>query len=173
MSIRLFKLPADLDNLYTLITAAFQYPENPEWNADADEANGLKTAIQTFKRIWPLFRQINWMSPAMRDALLGYIWEEDGKPVGLVTVSRRGTTDSWMIGNVTVLPEYSRWDLPNKVDTELRQVVIVAPLELIWGKIPQGRVATGAVVEALVVLPERRLPALSLFPGATPAQEAR
>ncbi len=106
MSIRLFKLPEDLDNLYTLITDAFQYPENPEWNADADEVEGLKNAIQTFKRIWPLYRLINWMSPAMRDALLGYIWEEDGKPVGLITVSRRGTTDSWMIGNVAVLPEY-------------------------------------------------------------------
>ncbi len=108
MTIRLFKLPEDLDNLYTLITEAFQYPGNPEWSADADEAEGLKNAIQTFKRIWLLFRLINWMSPAMRDALLGYIWEEDGKPVGLITVSRRGTTDGWMIGNMAVLPEFRR-----------------------------------------------------------------
>src|SRR3990172_3630791 len=48
-------------------------------------------------------------------------------------------------------PKPKYWGLPNKVDTELRQVVIVAPLELIWGKIPQGRVATCAVVEAFDV----------------------
>lgn len=115
MSIRLFKLPEDLDNLYTLITEAFQYPENPKWSADAVETEGLKNAIQTFKRIWPLFRLINWMSPAMRDALLGYIWEEDGKPVGLITVSRRGTTDSWIIGNIAVLPEYRRRGIARKL----------------------------------------------------------
>jgi ribosomal protein S18 acetylase RimI-like enzyme len=146
MSIRLFKLPEDLDNLYTLITDAFQYPENPEWNADADEAEGLKTAIQTFKRIWPLFRLINWMSPAMRDALLGYIWEEDGKPVGLVTVSRRGTTDSWMIGNVAVLPEYRRRGIAHKL--------VQAALEFIRER--------GGNMAALDVIAEN-LPAYKLY----------
>jgi len=146
MSIRLFKLPADLDNLYTLITAAFQYPENPAWNADADEAEGLKTAIQTFKRIWPFFRLINWMSPAMRDALLGYIWEEDGKPVGMITVSRRGTTDSWMMGNVAVLPEYRRRGIAHKL--------VQAALEFIRER--------GGNMAALDVIAEN-LPAYKLY----------
>lgn len=115
MSIRPFKLPEDLDVLYTITLEAFQYPENPDWNADSDEVEGMKNIIQTFKRIWPLYRLIGWMSPAMRDALLGFIWEEEGQAVGLINVSRRGTTDGWLIGNVGVLPSYRRRGIARKL----------------------------------------------------------
>ena len=70
MSIRPLKLPEDLDNLYTLIIEAFQYPENPEWNIDSDEVDGIKDTVKTIKRTWPLYRMINWMTPALLDALL-------------------------------------------------------------------------------------------------------
>lgn len=108
MSIRKLKFPADFDTFYELITRAFQYPENPQWNADQDQIAGLQDTVQTMRRIWPLFRLIRWTSPALRDALLGYIWEEQGHPVGMVSLSRRGSTDSWLIGDLAVLPEYRR-----------------------------------------------------------------
>lgn len=126
MPIRNFNIPEDLDILYDLILSAFHYPDNPEWNADEDETKGLKETIKTFKRIYPLFKLTRWMSPAIRDSLLGFIWEDDDKPVGLVNVSRRGTTDSWIIGNVAVLPKYRRRGIARKL--------IQAALELIKGK---------------------------------------
>jgi ribosomal protein S18 acetylase RimI-like enzyme len=119
MPIRPLKLPDDLENLYNLIIEAFQYPENPEWNIDSDEVDGIKDTVNTLRRIWPLYRMINWTTPALRDALLGYIWEEEGIAVGLVTISRRGSTDSWMVGNVAVLPNFRRRGIA-------RQLVVTA-----------------------------------------------
>ncbi len=108
MSIRKFQLPTDLDILYTLIIDSFHYPENPEWNIDEDEVEGIKDAIITYKRIWPLYRLVRWTSPALRDVMLGFIWEKDDKPIGLVNIARRGNTDTWLVGNVAVLPAYRR-----------------------------------------------------------------
>ena len=141
MPIRPFKLPEDLDHLYKLMAESFQYPENPEWNADADEAEGLKTLIQTFRRIWPFFRWVRWMSPAMQDALLGYVWEEDGKPVGLVNISRRGTTDGWMIGNVAVLPAYRRRGIARQLTLAALDLIrekggTLVVLDVIAGNLP-------------------------------------
>jgi hypothetical protein len=48
------------------------------------------------------------ISPAARDGLHGCVWEEDGQPVGMVNISRDGSTDNWVIGNVAVLPNYRR-----------------------------------------------------------------
>ncbi len=78
MTIRKMSLPADLDNLYDLITQSFQYPEHPEWNAEEDERQGLAETIKTVKRIWPLYRVMRLLSPALKDVLHGYIWEEAG-----------------------------------------------------------------------------------------------
>jgi ribosomal protein S18 acetylase RimI-like enzyme len=108
MPIRKLNLPTDLDNMYHLLIESFQYPDHPEWNAEEDEREGLAATLQTLKRIWPLYRLVNRLSPALRDALHGYIWEEDGRPVGLVSAGRRGVSDTWMVGNVSVLPDYRR-----------------------------------------------------------------
>ena len=108
MAMRKMKLPADLDTLHHLLVESFQYPDHPEWNAEEDERQGLAETIQTLKRIWPLYRVVSLLSPALRDAMHGYIWEEDGQPVGMVSVGRRGVSDTWMVGNVSVLPAYRR-----------------------------------------------------------------
>jgi len=141
MSIRRLKFPEDLDNLYALIIDSFQYPENPEWNIDSDELEGIKDTLKTLKRIWPLYRMIHWMTPALRDALHGYIWEEDGKAVGLVTVSRRGSGDSWLVGNVAVLPDYRRRGIAQKlvesgIDTIREKGGDLVVLDVIAGNLP-------------------------------------
>lgn len=106
MSIRPFKLPGDVPVLVELIPPAFQYPDNPEWSVQPDEMENLVDTFNSIRRIWPIFRVMQVISPPLRDVLRGYVWEEDGKAVGLTNVLRQGATDCWMIGNVAVLPEY-------------------------------------------------------------------
>jgi ribosomal protein S18 acetylase RimI-like enzyme len=141
MPIRKLQLPTDLDLLYQLIVDSFQYPENPEWNIDEDELEGVKDAVASLRQIWPLYRLIRWTSPGLRDALLGFIWEEDHKPVGLVTISRRGNTDTWLVGNVAVLPEYRRRGIARNLviaglDFIREQGGTLAVLDVIDGNLP-------------------------------------
>ncbi|MBN1200270.1 MAG: GNAT family N-acetyltransferase [Anaerolineae bacterium] len=108
MPARPFKLPADLSVMADLIPPCFQYPENEAWSIQEDEVENWVDTINGIRRIWPLFRLIQLIVPPMRDAMRGFIWEEDGKAVGLCNVIRKGFTDQWLIGNVAVLPDYRR-----------------------------------------------------------------
>ncbi len=108
MPIREFELPADLPVLIDVIPPSFQYPENEAWSIQADEVESMVDSLAGVQRMWPVMRVVRWLVPPMRDILRGYVWEEDGQPVGLVNVVRRGSTDRWLIGNVSVLPEYRR-----------------------------------------------------------------
>lgn len=141
MSIRPLQLPSDLNTLSRLIIDSFQYPENPEWNIDDDELDGIKDTVATFRRIWPLYRLIRWTSPALRDALLGFIWEEDQQPVGLISIARRGNTDTWLVGNVAVLPAYRRRGIARNLvmaglDFIREQGGTLAVLDVIDGNLP-------------------------------------
>ena len=108
MPSRPFELPADLDVLIDLVPRCFQYPENPDWGVQEDEAESLVDGLRGVKRIWWLVRVMGVFWPPLRDILRGFVWEEHGKAVGLVNVMRTGATDRWTIGNVAVLPEYRR-----------------------------------------------------------------
>ncbi|MBN1680797.1 MAG: GNAT family N-acetyltransferase [Anaerolineae bacterium] len=108
MAMRAFKLPQDLTALIELIPPTFQYPENPEWSVQEDEVENWVDGFSGARRIWPLIRLAQLVSPPLRDMMRGYVWEEDGKPVALVNVMRQGNTDRWYIGNVSVLPDYRR-----------------------------------------------------------------
>jgi GNAT superfamily N-acetyltransferase len=89
-----------------ILPKAFQYPDHPEWSIQTDELEGILRLVKTARRLWPLFFVLSKTSPQMQDFLRGYIWEEDGQPVGLVNVSRIGSSNDWMIANVAVLPAY-------------------------------------------------------------------
>jgi GNAT superfamily N-acetyltransferase len=108
MPLRPFKLPADLDVLVELIPPSFQYPENDAWSIRQDEIEGMIDSLRGIRRIWPIVRLLQALHPPLRDALHGFIWEEEGQPVGLTNVIRMGSTDRWLIGNVAVLPDYRR-----------------------------------------------------------------
>ena len=141
MSIRKLKLPNDLDKIYNVIVESFQYPENPEWNADQDEVAGIKDTVTTIRRIWPLYRMISWTSPTLRDALLGWFWVEDGQTAGMVSIARRGSTDTWLIGNVAVTPNFRRRGIARKlVEHSLeyirKQGGTLAVLDVIDGNLP-------------------------------------
>lgn len=108
MPLRPFRLPADLDVLIALLPPSFQYPENESWSLRPDEIEGMVDSLRGIRRVWPVVRALQALHPPLRDALRGFIWEEDGQPVGLVNVIRLGSTDRWLIGNVAVLPAYRR-----------------------------------------------------------------
>lgn len=108
MSLRPFRLPADLSLMAKLLPPAFQYPENPDWSVQTDEVESILRLVNSARQLWPLFSVMMKVSPAARDVLHGCVWEEDGQPVGMVNISRDGTTDEWIISNVAVLPKYRR-----------------------------------------------------------------
>ncbi len=115
MSMRPIVLPGDLTTLTELVVEIFQYPENPNWSVQTDERDQLVDGMKNIRRIWPLIRLIQAFSPALRDILRGVVWEEDGQAVGIVTVQRRGTTDTWWVGTVGVLPTHRRRAIARKL----------------------------------------------------------
>lgn len=108
MPIRPFEIPADIQVMVEVIPPSFQYPENDAWSMQDDEAQAMIDSFNGIKSLWPVIRVIQVFVPPMRDIMRGYIWEEDDQVVGLSNVLRSGNTDQWLIGNVSVLPEYRR-----------------------------------------------------------------
>ncbi len=108
MPLRPFRMPADSQTLLEIIPPAFQYPENDAWSIQEDEVVNLVDSVKSVQRIWPLFRLIQVVYSPLRDAIHGFIWEEEGVPVGLVNLARRRESDDWVIGNVAVLPQHRR-----------------------------------------------------------------
>lgn len=115
MSLRPLKLPADFPMLGELLVDSFHYPENEEWNAQQDELEALSEMVTNLKRMWPLVTLIQLVSPPLRDIMRGYVWEVEDKPVGVVLIQRRGTTDKWLIGTLAVLPEFRRRGIARKL----------------------------------------------------------
>jgi ribosomal protein S18 acetylase RimI-like enzyme len=124
-----------------ILPQAFQYPDHPEWGIQTDELEGLLGLVGTARRLWPLFFVLSKTSPQMQDFLRGFIWEEDGQPVGLVNVRRIGGSNDWSIGNVAVLPAYRGRGIARKLVTaavelaEVRRAQRVV-LDVIKGNTP-------------------------------------
>lgn len=108
MPLRPFKLPDDIAVLAAVIPPSFHYPENDAWSMQTDEAESMVDSFNGLRKMWPIIRVVQLVWPPLRDMLRGFIWEEDGQPVGVTNVVRSGATDQWLIGNVSVLPEYRR-----------------------------------------------------------------
>lgn len=123
MTIRPFELPADLDLMIAIIKDGFQYPENPEWSIQEDELQGMVDQLNGIKRIWPLMYFLAFIFPFFRDLFRGFIYEEDGKVGGLINFMRQIREPEWMIGNVTVLPEFRRRGIGRKlVDATIQEI---------------------------------------------------
>jgi ribosomal-protein-alanine N-acetyltransferase len=108
MGARQIHLPDDLETLARVTPECFQYPENPAWSVQQDEVDAILDSIESIRRVWPILRLLQTLSPPLRDLMLGFFWEEDQQAVGTILVQRRGTTDKWSISNVGVLPAYRR-----------------------------------------------------------------
>lgn len=144
MPLRSFRMPQDLPAMVDLLPRCFVYPENEAWNLQTDEMESLADAFRGLRRIWPLIRVLQPFAPFLRDLMLGYIWEEDGQPVGLSNVVRDGNSDQWTIGNVAVLPEYRRRGIARKlveacVALARDRNATVVDLEVVRGNLPAAR----------------------------------
>jgi len=118
MTIRALKLPGDLLPLADMLVQTFQYPENPEWSIQADEEDDIAREIKTLRGLWPLFRLAQIVSKPMRDIFRGFLWEEDGQIGAVVISQRQGSTNTWTVGTVGVLPEFRRRGLARKLLTK-------------------------------------------------------
>lgn len=139
-NLRSLQLPTDLDAMISLAQAGFQYPENPAWSVQTDELVGVVEQIRVIKRVWPAIRFLQFFSPMLRDALCGFIYKDDGKPVGAINFTRQGN-DEWLIANVTVLPTYRRRGIARQLveaainDLRARKAKAIF-LEVIAGNLP-------------------------------------
>ena len=117
MTIRALQLPRDLVPLEKMIVRAFQYPENPEWSIQEDEEEEIARELKTLRRLWPAIRILQIVSPSLKDLFRGFVWEKAGLIGGVVIAQRQGTTDTWGIGVVGVLPEFRRRGLARELLT--------------------------------------------------------
>jgi len=108
-----------------MLPRTFEYPQNPQWSLRPDEQEDIIRMIKSLHRLWPILRVLQLFSPALRDLFRGVIWEEAGQIIGVVLCQREGTTNSWGVGIVGVLPEYrgrgiARWLLTRSLE-DLRE----------------------------------------------------
>lgn len=109
MALRACNIKDDTDIMISLITDSFHYPENEGWNLSTEEITGVVDDFRTMRTLYPIFKLGGLFNPTLNAILRGYIWEEEGQPVGLVNLSPRGLDNqTWVIGNVAVLPDYRR-----------------------------------------------------------------
>ena len=108
MPIRPLRVPQDLAPVADALVRTFQYPDHPEWGVQSDEQEQLVDGIRRIRRIWPMVRLLQPISPGLRDILRGFVWEENGAVRGVSIAQREGTTPMWYIGTVGVLPECRR-----------------------------------------------------------------
>ena len=118
MPLRPMKLPGDFVPLIDMVAETFQYPENPEWGIQADEHQDMTREMRVLKRLWPVFRVLQVLSPGLRDVFGGFVWEDAGKMVGVVLYERRGA-NSWHISTVGVLPEFRGRGIARQLVTQL------------------------------------------------------
>jgi ribosomal protein S18 acetylase RimI-like enzyme len=140
MEIRKIKLPQDIDDLAKVSLASFQYPDNPEWSIDEDEAQGLSDQINGIKRFWPLLRLSMLFSATMRYLFMGYVCVEDGRMIGTLMYQRRPNGD-YYISNVAVHPDQRRRGIARKlVETALAELRAAGGkkvlLDVISGNLP-------------------------------------
>lgn len=63
--------------------------------------------METLGRLTPLAWLLGQASMILGSGLTGFVWEENGRIVGNVTISRL-SADNWLISNVAVHPDYRR-----------------------------------------------------------------
>ena len=123
MPMRNLQLPHDLVPMAEMTVETWQYPENPEWGLQPDEKESITDSMRSLKRIWPIIRLAQLLSPNLRDILRGYVWEEDGHIVGYTNANRQGGTDTWYISAVGVRPTYRRRGIAQKLVEATKEMI--------------------------------------------------
>ncbi|MBA3530389.1 MAG: GNAT family N-acetyltransferase [Ardenticatenales bacterium] len=137
MTVRSIKLPDDFPIITEIIPKAFVYPENPEWNTAA-EVTSFRETMQNLQRFWLPLSLLLRISPRLADIFRGYIWEEEGQPVGLIVYQRQGSTDTWYISTVAVLPSFRRRGIAHHLVTTALDAIRQAGGEMTLLKVITG-----------------------------------
>ena len=149
MEIRPIRLPHDLSSLGGMICDTFQYPENPEWSVQTDEKEQISHVIGSFRRLWPLIFVMGVFSPPLRDMFRGYVAVEDGKIVGVTIFQRHGTTNTWVVGTVGVIPKYRRRGLARKTLERALELMKERGAEKTWLGVINGNTPAQRLYESL------------------------
>jgi len=149
MGMRPLRLPHDFAALADMLVETFQYPENPEWSVQADEKEDLAQEIRGMRRVWPLVRLLQLVHPPLRDILRGFIWEEDGRPVAAVIVQRMGSSSTWSVGVVGVLPAYRRRGLARRLLEHTLEFLRARDAERVVLAVIDGNVPAYALYQSL------------------------
>jgi len=149
MEIRPLRLPHDLSSLGEMICDTFQYPENPEWSVQTDEKEKIAHVIRSFRRMWPLLFVMGALSKSLRDMFKGYVAIEDGKIVGLTLIQRHGTTNTWVVGTVGVLPGYRRRGLARATLEKALELMKERGAERTWLGVINGNTPAQRLYESL------------------------
>ena len=76
-----------------LATRGFKYQENATWSVQSDNAEQIASLLKSVQRLRPLIWLIRQVSPAIRDNFHGFLWDENGQPVGMANLQRQGLTE--------------------------------------------------------------------------------
>ena len=105
---RPLNLPAVFKSLTQLTIDTFQYPENESWSVQSDNQENIADMFKSAQKIWHLMHLAQIISPALQDIICGYIWEHEHQPVGMIIMQRQNKINTWLIGNVAVIPAFRR-----------------------------------------------------------------
>jgi GNAT superfamily N-acetyltransferase len=146
MPMRPFKFPDDYREIVGVFPQFYVYPEHPTWSLRQDEIETLSDTANAILRFWPLIRLVQIFVPSLRDYVHGFVWEEEGKIVGVINYGRQGTSNIWWAGNVGVLRQYQGQDIARQLtaasaeDLRRRGAAIVIG-DVITENIPAQRLA--------------------------------
>lgn len=105
MSIRPLKFPNDIPVVQYLISSAFVDPDTG-WEVTYDEVQDVLRMLGFMKTAWDVLRVGRMLSATLRDTFIGYIWEIDHEPIGVIFIDRLPKTTTWQIGVVAVMPTF-------------------------------------------------------------------
>ncbi len=149
MSLRPFNLHRDTTALAAVLPRAFQYPDHPEWSLETDQLESLLDSLAALRRLRPVIAVLQALFPFARDIMRGYVWEEDGQPVGVVNVVRQGASDKWEIGNVAVLPDYRRRGIARALVEAAIALARERGAKHVLLEVVEGNLPAGALYESL------------------------
>jgi ribosomal protein S18 acetylase RimI-like enzyme len=140
-NIRPMHLPKDIDVYLHLLREGFQYADNPDWSLQRDEIEYIIDSLNLIKRLWPIIWVLRIFSADMRDMMYGFIAEEDGQTVGIITGQRRRGSKEWYGTNLVVLPPFRRRGIAQQLANAALEYVRtreapIAILDVVDGNLP-------------------------------------
>lgn len=115
--IRPFDIGCDLRPVAELIADAFAHELDPRGNAALRE-------MRIMSHVGTLLKLLNRSTGEFNDLFGGFVWMEDGKVVGNVTVQKADATGNrWQIANVAVAPAYRGRGISGRLMTKALEYI--------------------------------------------------